>query len=185
MERIKMIYKKLLPLIVVLFLVFSGCTSPAFIQETSIGISEENNYLLLNQTKVYNVNSSDDKNDSYSVTISAPELNKTSIRNATVTDSKIVFNEKYFFSINTPEKGDEFEIKIEFLQSINDTEINNYEKVSHVYGKIKIVDNDKIKFTINDSDLPDDRISIINESETQVEIDIETLTIILEAQVAT
>ncbi len=180
-----MIYKKLLPLIFILFLVFSGCTSPAFIQETSILISEENNYLSLNQTQVYNINSLGNKNHSYSITISAPELNKKSIRNATLTDSKIVFKEKYFFSINTPEKGDKFEIKIEFLQSINDTEINNYEKTSHVYGKIRIVDNDKIKFTINDSDLSDNRISIKNESETQVEIDIETLTIVLEAQVAT
>ncbi|MFW6176222.1 MAG: hypothetical protein ACOC40_00835 [Thermoplasmatota archaeon] len=180
-----MIYKKLLPLIFIFFLVSSGCISPAFIQEISIRISEEDNYLLLDQTQVYNLNNLVNKNHSYSITISAPELNKKSIRNATVTDSKIVFNEKYFFSINTPEKGDEFEIKIEFLQSINDTEINSYEKVSHVYGKIKIVDNDNIKFTINDSDLLEDRISIINESETQVKIDIETLTIVLGAQVAT
>lgn len=177
--------KILLTSIILFTLIFSGCTSPAFIQGISIHISEENNYLSINETQVYKNNSFDKTNLTYSIIISAPEENKVYTKNATIRGQKLIFEDRNFFSIRTPKKGDKFTLNIEFLQGKDDMAINDFERTSYISGSIVIIDNDKIEFIIEETDLPYKNISVTNKQGSQIEIIIETLSIMLEAQVAT
>ncbi len=176
--------KVLISVIVVIFLLNSGCIGGNYIKDLTVYISENNNSLDINETEVFNIQE-DETNTTYSLLISAPEQEMKFRKNATITPSKLVFKDRQFFSISAPSEGNEYPLNLEFLQGENDTRSEKEEKVSHVYGEIKIISDEKFKFELEETDLPNDSISITNSDDTESKIVIEELVIKIKAKIAT
>ncbi len=136
--------------------------------------SDDRSFLNLNESKL--IPSSFDF-DNYTVKLRYrfPEENIQKISNSSYVDSKIYF-EKEGIRIPDPEKDESYKLNITLLIY---SKSKNYSR--YVYGEIKVVDYDEIRYELLKTNINDDLISIEKKLETQTFIKLETLHIKLHA----